>query len=135
MVNAADTTLSAGLPHTSRVANQTKDGQIDYVEFGALDIAATQVFYAGLFGWKFTDYGPDYTSFEDARIAGGFARVEKIARGGPLVVIFAADLEAMEARVKAAGGVIVREIFSFPGGRRFHFTDPSGNELSVWSDK
>jgi predicted enzyme related to lactoylglutathione lyase len=107
------------------------DGRIDYIEFGASDIAATKTFYTALFGWKFTDYGPDYTSFEDGRLAGGFAK------GGPapLVVIYAADLEGMEAKVKATGGVIVKEIFSFPGGRRFHFTDPSGNELSVWSDQ
>ncbi|HTP89981.1 MAG TPA: VOC family protein [Bryobacteraceae bacterium] len=111
-----------------------KDGQIDYIEFGALDITATKTFYTAAFGWKFTDYGPDYCSFEDGRLTGGFAHVKEIARRGPLVVFYAADLEAMEAKVKAAGGTIVKPIFSFPGGRRFHFTDPSGNELSVWSD-
>ena len=111
------------------------DGRIDYIEFGAHDIAATKAFYTGLFGWKFTDYGPDYTSFEDGRLAGGFARVDGVKPGGPLVVLYATDLVGMEARVKAAAGVIVKEIFSFPGGRRFHFTDPSGNELSVWSDQ
>jgi len=110
------------------------DGRIDYIEFAALDIAATKAFYSGLFGWKFTDYGPDYTSFEDGRLAGGFAKAGNVTRGGPLVVLYAADLAGMEAKVKAAGGVIVKEIFSFPGGRRFHFTDPGGNELSVWSD-
>jgi len=114
------------------VANE---GSIDYIEFPAADLAAVKAFYTGLFGWKFTDYGPDYTSFEDGRIAGGFARQDTVARGGPLVVIYAADLEGMQANVRAAGGKIVKEIFSFPGGRRFHFTDPSGNELSVWSDK
>ncbi|MGA2185331.1 MAG: VOC family protein [Bryobacteraceae bacterium] len=111
------------------------DGRVDYIEFAALDMAATKAFYAGVFGWKFTDYGPDYMSFEDGRLAGGFVRSDKVARGGPLVVIYAADLAGMEAKVKAAGGVIVKEVFSFPGGRRFHFTDPSGNELSVWSDQ
>jgi len=115
--------------------NKPIDGRIDYIEFGSLDIAATKAFYEGLFGWKFTDYGPDYTSFEDGRIAGGFARSENIQRSGPLVVLYAADLAGMETRMKSAGGTIVKEIFSFPGGRRFHFTDPSGNQLSVWSDQ
>jgi predicted enzyme related to lactoylglutathione lyase len=116
------------------VETVTNEGRIDYIEFPAADIAATKAFYTGIFGWKFTDYGPDYTSFEDGRLAGGFARQE-IARGGPLVVIYSTDLAGMETEVRAAGGLIVKEIFSFPGGRRFHFTDPSGNELAVWSDK
>ena len=113
----------------------TQEGCIDYIEFPATDIAAVKTFYTGLFGWKFTDYGPDYTSFEDGRIAGGFARQDAVTRGGPLVVIYAANLAGMEAKVRTAGGVIVKEIFSFPGGRRFHFTDPSGNEVALWSDK
>jgi predicted enzyme related to lactoylglutathione lyase len=117
------------------MATKPDDGQMDYIEFAALDIAATQAFYTGLFHWKFTDYGPDYTSFEDGRIAGGFARADRVTHGGPLVVLYASDLAGMEAKVKAAGGAIVKEIFAFPGGRRFHFTDPSGNELSVWSDR
>jgi predicted enzyme related to lactoylglutathione lyase len=117
------------------MATKPTDNQIDYIEFPARDIAATKAFYAGVFEWKFTDYGPDYTSFEDGRLAGGFARTDSVKPGGPLVVIYAADLPGMEAKVKAAGGVIVKEIFPFPGGRRFHFADPSGNELSVWSDQ
>ena len=111
------------------------EGRIDYIEFPATDISRTTAFYTGVFGWKFTDYGPDYTSFEDGRIAGGFARQDAVVRGGPLVVMYAADLAGMEAKIRAAGGAIVKEISSFPGGRRFHFTDPNGNELSVWSDK
>jgi predicted enzyme related to lactoylglutathione lyase len=111
------------------------DGRIDYVEFPATDMAGTKAFYTGVFGWKFTDYGPDYTSFEDGRMAGGFVRQDAVVRGGPLVVIYASDLAQMEAKVRAAGGAIVKAIFSFPGGRRFHFTDPNGNEVSVWSDK
>ena len=111
------------------------EGQIDYIEFPAVDIAKTKDFYIGVFGWKFTDYGPDYTSFEDGRIAGGFSKADKVAAGGPLVVIYRADLAETEARVRAAGGAIVKEIFPFPGGRRFHFSDPGGNELAVWSDK
>ena len=114
---------------------ESNDRRIDYIEFPATDLARTKDFYVRVFGWKFTDYGPDYTSFEDGRIAGGFWTAEKATGGGPLVVIYAADLGGMEATVRAEGGTIVKETFSFPGGRRFHFTDPSGNELAVWSDK
>ena len=111
------------------------DRRIDYIEFDTTDVAATKRFYTGCFGWKFTDYGPDYTSFEDGRITGGFRRVERTRPGGVLIVIFAMDLAAVEAKVRAAGGKIVKPGFEFPGGRRFHFTDPSGNELAVWSDR
>jgi predicted enzyme related to lactoylglutathione lyase len=114
---------------------KSNEGRIDYIEFPAADIGKTKAFYEGLFGWKFTDYGPDYTSFEDGRLAGGFFKKEAVTAGGPLVVMYAADLEGMQAKVQAAGGAIVKEIFAFPGGRRFHFTDPSGNELSVWSEQ
>ena len=113
----------------------TSEGRIDYIEFPATDIAKTTAFYTGLFGWKFTDYGPDYTSFEDGRIAGGFFRKDAVSAGGPLIVIYSADLAGLQAKVQAAGGAIVKEIFPFPGGRRFHFADPSGNELAIWSDK
>ena len=111
-----------------------RDRRIDYIELPATDIAATKRFYTDVFAWKFTDYGPDYTSFEDGRIAGGFTKGGKVAKGGPLVVIYADKLEAQEAKVRQAGGTIAKPIFSFPGGRRFHFTDPSGNELAVWSE-
>lgn len=111
-----------------------RDRRIDYIELPATDIAATKRFYIDAFGWKFTDYGPDYTSFEDGRLAGGFTKDGKVAKGGPLVVIYADNLEAVETKVRQAGGTIVKPIFSFPGGRRFHFSDPSGNELAVWSE-
>lgn len=114
---------------------KANNGRIDYIEFPATDIARTKAFYSAAFGWKFTDYGPDYSSFEDGRIAGGFTKENKPVQGGPLVVIYAADLEGMEAKVRGAGGTIVKEIFPFPGGRRFHFADPNGNELAVWSEK
>lgn len=111
------------------------DSQIDYIEFPATDIAATKRFYSGAFGWKFTDYGPGYTSFEDGRLTGGFTTESKLAHSsGPLIVIYAANLEAVESKVKSSGGRIIKPIFSFPGGRRFHFSDPNGNELAVWSD-
>lgn len=112
------------------------DRRIDYIEFPVAAVAPAKQFYARVFGWTFTDYGPDYTSFEDGRLGGGF-RGEAGASpgaGGPLVVIYALDLEAVAAAVEAAGGTITQPVFDFPGGRRFHFRDPSGHELAVWSD-
>ena len=111
------------------------DRRIDYLELPATDVARTKRFYIEAFGWKFTDYGPDYTSFEDGRLTGGFRKSDGIGMGGPLIVIFATDLAAAEKGVTKAGGRIVKPVFDFPGGRRFHFTDPSGNELAVWSDR
>lgn len=111
------------------------DLRIDYVEFRTTDIGAMKAFYGEVFGWKMTDYGPEYTSFEDGRITGGFRLSEQVPQGGPLVVIYAVDLENAEARVREHSGRIVEEIFSFPGGRRFEFLDPAGNRLAVWSDK
>ena len=105
------------------------ENQIDYIELPATDIAGTKQFYSAAFGWKFEDYGPNYTSFQDGRLAGGFwTEIPAPARGLLL------DLGAAQARVKAAGGTIVKDTFSFPGGYRFHFTDPNGNELAVWSE-
>ncbi|MBA2290853.1 MAG: VOC family protein [Gemmatimonadales bacterium] len=111
------------------------DRRMDYIEFSATDIGAIKRFYSGVFGWVFTDYGPDYTSFTDGRLAGGFSVAAEVRAGGPLVVIYSSDLAAIHRRVSEAGGQIVREIFEFPGGRRFHFADPSGNELAVWSEQ
>jgi predicted enzyme related to lactoylglutathione lyase len=113
----------------------TNDRRIDYIEFPATDIAATKAFYGAVFGWTFEDYGPAYIAFHDGRLAGGFTTGAAVQPNGVLVVCYADDLEATLARVRAAGGRIVKDIFSFPGGRRFHFTDPNGNELSVWTDK
>jgi len=109
--------------------------RIDYIEFPATDIAKTKAFYEKVFGWKFTDYGPGYTSFQDGRLAGGFSKEGAVSRGGPLVVLYATDLVATERKVRDAGGAIVKDAFDFPGGRRFHFADPSGNVLAVWSEK
>ena len=113
------------------------DNQIDYIEFQAADLAATRTFFEQLFGWKFTDYGPDYTSFEDGRIAGGFSRAAKrstIESGGVLVVFYHPRLEEVRQRVIDLGGRVTADIFSFPGGRRFHFAEPSGNECAIWSE-
>jgi len=109
--------------------------RMDYVEFPATDIAATKAFYHRVFGWDFEDYGPGYTSFNDGRLGGGFTTGRTVAQGGPLVVVYSTDLAAIEAEVAAAGGAIVKPAFDFPGGRRFHFTDPNGNEVAVWSEK
>jgi len=114
---------------------ECNDRRVDYIEFPATDVAATKAFYSRVFGWKFTDYGPDYICFEDGRLAGGFWKVPEVCAGGPLVVIYALNLASIEAAVREAGGTIVKETFEFPGGRRFHFTDPNGNELAIWSDK
>ena len=112
-----------------------QDRRVDYVEFLTTNIEDTKRFYSEVFGWEFTDYGPEYTSFTDGRLSGGFALAPEVAAGGPLIVLYATNLEEIEASIKESGGQIVREIFEFPGGRRFHFTDPSGNELAVWSDR
>lgn len=109
---------------------------IDYIELCVRDMAASKRFYAACFGWSFRDYGPDYAAIQGPdRECGGFRYSETVLKGGPLVVLYSQNLEATLAAVHAAGGRIVAEIFSFPGGRRFQFEDPSGNELAVWSDR
>ena len=108
---------------------------IDYIEFQAKDLEKIKKFYSTCFAWIFTDYGPEYSSFEDGRLAGGFRRTEEEIHNGVLVVLYHEDLEGSKSRIADAGGIITKDIFSFPGGRRFHFTDPSGNELALWSDR
>ena len=110
---------------------------IDYVEFGALDLAEAKRFYNEAFGWQFTDYGPEYCGIqrEGGGEVGGIRKDESVPPGGPLVVLYSGDLEASERAVKAAGGKITTETFEFPGGRRFHFADPAGNELAVWTNQ
>ena len=110
---------------------------IDYIEFSVTDLAEAKRFYAAAFDWKFNDYGPEYAGIqkEGGGEVGGFLQVPSVQPGGPLAVLFSTDLEASVAKVREAGGTIVKEPFEFPGGRRFEFTDPSGNRLSVWSEK
>jgi predicted enzyme related to lactoylglutathione lyase len=113
-----------------------EDSKISYVEMpGGTDLPAVKAFYAAAFGWRFVDYGPSYASFEEGGVDGGFDADPDTGVKTPLIVLFARDLEAMEAKVVAAGGVICRPIFAFPGGRRFHFTDPAGNELAVFTEE
>jgi predicted enzyme related to lactoylglutathione lyase len=116
----------------------TPENMIDYVEIPARDPARAQAFFTALFGWKFQDYGPDYCSFNDGRLAGGFRRADVSAaaeNGSPLIVFYKEDLGAACARVTELGGTVTRDIFPFPGGKRFHFTDPNGNEYAIWSDR
>jgi hypothetical protein len=111
--------------------------KINYVEFPANDIEATKAFFTTVFDWFFIDYGPEYTAFSNEGIDGGFFKSDLIVsteNGSALIVFYSKDLEQTQAKIKSAGGSIIKPIFSFPGGRRFHFGDPSGNEYAVWSD-
>ncbi|XLS29356.1 VOC family protein [Flavobacteriaceae bacterium M23B6Z8] len=113
-----------------------QNNHIDYIEFKAKDLTKTKIFFREAFGWKFTDYAPTYTSFEasESGIAGGFETTDESIVNSVLVVLYHKELEKILSKVKDAGGVITKDIFSFPGGRRFQFLEPSGNELAVWSD-
>ena len=109
---------------------------IDYIEIAVTDLDAAKAFYAAAFGWSLVDYGPDYAGIQgDGKEMGGQRRDSEVRAGGPLVIVYSEDLERSAEAVEAAGGKILEPIYSFPGGRRFHFTDPAGNELAVWSDK
>ncbi len=114
--------------------NSSRDRCINYIELKVADIARSKEFYGKAFGWTFTDYGPDYCEFSDGHMKGGFDARGPVTPGGPLVVLYGADLSDLQARIETAGGKIVKPIFEFPGGRRFHFTDPDGYELAVWTE-
>lgn len=110
---------------------------INYIELPAKDMAATKAFFVAVFDWTFEDYGLEYTAFSNAGIEGGFYQsdlVASTAQGSALVVFYSKALEQTETKITAAGGTIIKPVFSFPGGRRFHFSDPNGNEYAVWSD-
>lgn len=110
--------------------------KINYVEFPTRDLQATKAFFQAAFGWSFEDYGPDYAAFSGEGLDGGFFRAEMAAttdNGSALIVFYSDRLEETLAKVTAAGGKIVKPVFSFPGGRRFHFTEPSDNEFAVWA--
>lgn len=110
--------------------------KINYLELPSLDPQASKAFFTALFGWRFVDYGPDYLAFFDAGIEGGFYRSSKVAtpdQGGALVVLKSEHLQQSLAQVEAAGGRIVKPIFSFPGGERFEFIEPGGNQLAIWA--
>lgn len=112
--------------------------KINYLEFPAKDIEKTKTFFSTVFGWSFVDYGPEYIAFSNAGIDGGFFKSElacSTTNGSALVVFYSNNLEQTQSKVEAAGGSMVKPIFTFPGGRRFHFSDPNGNEYAVWSDQ
>lgn len=111
---------------------------IDYIEISVTDMQAARDFYGAAFGWAFTTYGPGYSGIRtvaeaDGAEAGGLALAETVTRGGPLVLLYSDDLDETLRRVTDAGGTIADGPYEFPGGRRFHFLDPSGNELGVWA--
>lgn len=110
------------------------NNHINYIEFKATDLEATKTFYSKAFGWSFTDYGPNYTAFENAGISGGFEKTDKPLTNGVLVVLHYENLEEIKQNILNLGGKISVDIFSFPGGKRFHFLDPSGNELAIWCE-
>lgn len=107
---------------------------INYVEFKAKDLEAVKAFYSKSFGWNFTDYGPTYTAFSESGIEGGFEKSDETTTNGALVILYSEDLEAIKETVLENRGALAKDIYTFPGGRRFHFKDPAGNELAVWSD-
>ncbi|GGI86323.1 VOC family protein [Shewanella gelidii] len=110
---------------------------INYLELPTQDLASSKTFFGQVFGWQFLDYGPEYCCFSNAGIDGGFYQADQVfnlQQGSPLIVLYHDDLQAAQEKVVAAGGVITKAVFSFPGGRRFHFTEPCGNEYAVWSD-
>jgi predicted enzyme related to lactoylglutathione lyase len=111
--------------------------KINYIEFPAKDLEATKSFFTKAFGWSFLDYGPDYAAFSNEGLDGGFFRANlsvSAKQGSALLIFYSNDLSQTLAKVEAAGATILQPIYSFPGGRRFHFTEPSGNEFAVWSD-
>ncbi|MCE2595994.1 VOC family protein [Motilimonas cestriensis] len=114
-----------------------KHEKLNYVEFPAKDLALTKAFFSQVFGWEFTDFGPEYTAFSGQGLDGGFYQAELAGHsehGGALLVFYSDDINETLAKVELAGGVVNRPIFGFPGGYRFHFTEPSGNEFAVWSE-
>ena len=112
--------------------------KLNYVEFAASDLAATKTFFASTFGWHFVDYGDEYTAFSDQGLDGGFYKADLASNpksGGALLVFYSDSIESTLEEVKQNGGKIIEEIFDFPGGCRFHFIEPSGNEFAVWSEQ
>jgi len=114
---------------------EVSDNHINYVEFKAKDLEKIKEFYANSFGWNFTDYGPDYTAFSESGLQGGFEKTKSDIVNGALIVLYHKNLTLIKNKIIDSGGKISKDIFSFPGGHRFHFVDPSQNELAVWSDK
>lgn len=115
----------------------SSEKKIDYIEIPASQIDASKVFFTKLLGWQFEDFGPAYSCFDDGRMKGGFYLSDKkfrVASGAPLIVFYASDLQSVKEQVMELGGEIIKDIFQFPGGWRFHFSDPSGNEFAFWNE-
>ena len=112
------------------------NNSINYIELPLVKNAETKRFYSQVFGWEFTDWGPNYISFSGANVDGGFNGESGVSPANPgvLVVLYANDLKQTLGEVTKAGGKIIQPIYEFPGGSRFHFQDPNGNELAVWSE-
>jgi predicted enzyme related to lactoylglutathione lyase len=111
-----------------------QNNHITYIEFNAIDLDRIKEFYSTVFNWVFTDYGPTYTSFSESGVYGGFEHSQEPVVNGALIVLYHDNLDNLQDKIEKAGGEISKPIFTFPGGKRFHFKDPSGNELAVWSD-
>ena len=112
--------------------------KVDYLELPAKNFDTIQSFYEKAFEWSFTDYGPEYRAFTDGKIDGGFYKSDlhsSVQKGSVLVILYALNLEEIKNKIISSGGGVLKDIFLFPGGHRFHFTDPNGNELAVWSDQ
>ena len=114
---------------------KSKDKHINFIEFKAKDLEEIKKFYETSFDWNFTDYGPTYVAFSNSGIEGGFEKTNNEIENGALVILYHSSLDTIKNKIVESGGEISKDIFSFPGGRRFHFKDPSGNELGVWSDQ
>ncbi|MGE4520165.1 MAG: VOC family protein [Desulfobacteraceae bacterium] len=111
--------------------------KINYIEIPSKNIEITKDFFSKVFGWSFVDYGPDYCSFSNEGIDGGFYKSDlkvSVDSGSPLIVLYSNDLQATQLKIEQSGGEIIKPVFSFPGGKRFHFTDPNKNEYAVWSE-
>ena len=114
-----------------------KHEKMNYVEFPANNLMATKTFFENTFGWAFEDFGSEYTSFNNETLGGGFFKAKEASKqvnGGALIVFFSENIEKTQAKIEACGGVITQKTFEFPGGKRFHFEEPSGNEFAVWGE-
>lgn len=112
--------------------------KINCVEFLAKEIQATKGFFGQVFIWTFQDYGPEYSAFSNQGIDGVFYKTElssSVNNGAEFIVFYSQDIEATKNKIEEANGIIVKPIFTFPGGRRCHFTEPGGNEFAAWSDQ
>jgi hypothetical protein len=112
-----------------------KNNHINYIEFKAKDLEKIKEFYTKCFQWTFIDYGPTYAAFSNSGLEGGFEKTEDKIVNGVLVVLYHNNLDTVKNIILQSNGKISKDIFTFPGGRRFHFVDPAGNELAVWSEK